>query len=842
MPKAPATAKVIAASWKGGTGPVAAVNSARSDHSAIAPRPVRVAAREDTGRRLRSPAFRSHHVLAAVDRQRRAGDEAAVLGGEEDDGAADLLRGAEAADRDQRNDLRLQDLGVDRLHHLGADVAGRDDVDGDPGARAFLGERLGEADVAGLRGRIVRLAGLALLAVDRGDGDDAAELAFAHAVPDRVRHVEDAVEVGVDHLAPLDGRHPVEHRVAGDAGVVDQDIDRAEVRLHLLDAGRAGLVVGDRPLVDRDAGLGLELVRRIVIAGVVRGDRVARRLQRLRDRGADAARAAGDECDACHVSSLPSCSGSLGSRHWAVGSRAAAYSQRVLTTAHCRLPTAALPLDAHGDAHAAADAQRRETLLGVAAAHLVEERDQDAGARGADRMADGDCAAVDVHDLRVPAHVLVDGERLRREGLVRLDEVEVLDLPAGPLERLARGRDRAGAHDRRIDAGGRPGGDAGERRQAALLRLLGRHQHHRGGAVVDAGRVAGRHRAILGEGGLQLADGLDRRAGADVLVLVDDGVAFPGLDGEGRDLVLEPAGLLRRLGLVLRGDGELVLVVARELPLRGDVLGRVAHVVAVEGVHQAVLQHRVDEPEVAHLGAGAHVGGVRRLAHRLHAAGDDDVGIAVGDLLHADGDGAQPRAAELVQAPGGLLLRDAGVHRRLAGRVLALAGGEHLAEDDLVDLRTLDLGARHGRLDRRLAEVVRRRVGEGAVEGPDRGPGRADDDDILPSHGCSPREAATGLAGSARLSGHQAEGGGEVKLSAVPASLPQCRAGRDGAHLLFSAGAETLKLGTAVSRRAPGRVPEGPSWNRASWRAKSHRRSSRNTPTADSTTPAPRPM
>ena len=49
MPKAPATAKVIAASWNGGTLPVAAVNSAKSDHSAIAPRPVRVALREDTG-------------------------------------------------------------------------------------------------------------------------------------------------------------------------------------------------------------------------------------------------------------------------------------------------------------------------------------------------------------------------------------------------------------------------------------------------------------------------------------------------------------------------------------------------------------------------------------------------------------------------------------------------------------------------------------------------------------------------------------------------------------------------------------------------------------------------
>ena len=73
--------------------------------------------------------------------------------------------------------------------------------------------------------------------------------------------------------------------------------------------------------------------------------------------------------------------------------------------------------------------------------------------------------------------------------------------------------------------------------------------------------------------------------------------------------------------------------------------------------------------------------------HGFLAAGHDDGGVAVGDLLHADGDGAKPRAAELVEAPGGLFLRNAGGHRGLPGRVLALAGGEDLAEDDLVHLR-----------------------------------------------------------------------------------------------------------------------------------------------------------
>ena len=222
--------------------------------------------------------------------------------------------------------------------------------------------------------------------------------------------------------------------------------------------------------------------------------------------------------------------------------------------------------------------------------------------------------------------------------------------------------------------------------------------------------------------------------GPDVLVLVDDDVALAARDGHGDDLVLELAALLRSLGLVLRGDRELVLLLAGKLPALRHVLGGGAHVVTVEGVQQSVLQHRVDELEVAHLGAAAHIGGVRRLRHRFLAARDDDVGVAVGDLLHADGDRAQARAAELVQPPGCLLLRDARRHRGLAGRVLALAGSEDLPEDDLVDLAGVDLRTLERRLDRHRPELVRRGVGEGAVERADRGAGRTNDHNVTSGH------------------------------------------------------------------------------------------------------------
>ena len=344
-------------------------------------------------------------------------------------------------------------------------------------------------------------------------------------------------------------------------------------------------------------------------------------------------------------------------------------------------------------------------------------------------MTDGNGAAVDVDDVRVPAHVLVDRAGLGGEGLVGLDEVEVARGPSGLFQRLARSRDRSRAHDRRIDAGRGPGDDAHERRDATTRRFRLAHQERACGAIIDARRVAGRDRAVLVEGRLQLLHRLDRCAVADIFVLVDDGVALAALDRHGDDLVLEPAGLLGGLGLVLRGQREPVLVLAGDLVLLGDVLGRVAHMIAVEGIPQPVLDHRVDQLGVAHLDAGAQVLGMRRQRHRFLAACDDDLRIAGGDLLHAECDGPQPRAADLVEAPGGRLLRQSAADRSLACRVLSLRRGQHLAEDDLVDLARLDAGTDEQVPDDGGAEFVAGRRGESAVEGTDRSARGAGDDD-----------------------------------------------------------------------------------------------------------------
>ena len=87
-------------------------------------------------------------------------------------------------------------------------------------------------------------------------------------------------------------------------------------------------------------------------------------------------------------------------------------------------PPAVLPLQALEDtcrAHAAADAQGGQALLGIGPfGHLMEQGDDDAGAGAADRVADGDGAAVDVDLLHVEAQLAGHGDGLGGKGLVGL--------------------------------------------------------------------------------------------------------------------------------------------------------------------------------------------------------------------------------------------------------------------------------------------------------------------------------------------------------------------------------------------------------------------------------------
>src|SRR5438105_690732 len=107
-----------------------------------------------------------------------------------------------------------------------------------------------------------------------------------------------------------------------------------------------------------------------------------------------------------------------------------------------------------------ADAHRCQSKACLARFHGLDEGRRDSCSAGAERMADGDGAAPDIHLLRIGFQQLDYGQCLGGEGLVDLDQVHVFKLQAGAFEGLVRGWDRTDAHDRGIDAGHGHGPDA----------------------------------------------------------------------------------------------------------------------------------------------------------------------------------------------------------------------------------------------------------------------------------------------------------------------------------------------------------------------------------------------
>src|SRR5580700_6085662 len=167
----------------------------------------------------------SAHVQAAVQREIRPGGEGRLLAHQPRDDRGDLVGLAEAFHRDGGDDF-LETVGLDGAHHVGADVAGGHGVDGDAARGDLLRERHREAVDAGLGGRVVGLPKLAALAVHRGDVDDAPPAALDHTVDHLLGDVKQRVEVGLDDRVPCLVGHLLERAVAGNAGVVDEDVDR----------------------------------------------------------------------------------------------------------------------------------------------------------------------------------------------------------------------------------------------------------------------------------------------------------------------------------------------------------------------------------------------------------------------------------------------------------------------------------------------------------------------------------------------------------------------------------------------------------------------------------------
>lgn len=83
--------------------------------------------------------------------------------------------------------------------------------------------------------------------------------------------------------------------------------------------------------------------------------------------------------------------------------------------------------DDHSDGVAAAQAERRETDVLVPVVQSIDERGEHAGSGASDGMSEGDGSAVDVELLVGDMELLLDRAGCRGEGLVVLEEVDIVD-------------------------------------------------------------------------------------------------------------------------------------------------------------------------------------------------------------------------------------------------------------------------------------------------------------------------------------------------------------------------------------------------------------------------------
>ena len=245
-------------------------------------------------------------------------------------------------------------------------------------------------------------------------------------------------------------------------------------------------------------------------------------------------------------------------------------------------------------------------------------------------MTERDGAAIHVDLRRVEAELAHDRERLDGERLVQFKQIDVLGSEAGPIERLANGGDRAHSHDRRVDADDRVRHDARQRRSSHGARLRAGGHDQRSGAVIDPGRIAGRHTSLFPvECRLQFGELLHRCPGAWIFVGVDaPELPFLLRDLDRHDLVSEAARLDRALCALLALCRESILILTRNLISGGDGLRGHAHVTVLDRAHQALGQDRINRFNVAHPIAPPRTGEkIGRVRHRLGPAGNDRIHV-----------------------------------------------------------------------------------------------------------------------------------------------------------------------------------------------------------------------
>ncbi len=244
---------------------------------------------------------------------------------------------------------------------------------------------------------------------------------------------------------------------------------------------------------------------------------------------------------------------------------------------------------------------------------------------------------------------------LRREGFVQLDHSHILRCQSKAHQQLAACGHRADAHDARRNTRRGPTQDSGNRRQSVVTDSIRRREDQCRRSVIDPGRIARRDAATFAKRGGQSGKRFGARLGARVFIAVNNHrIALALRDFNGCDFARQPAARQCRRRLLLRAQGEGVLILAADAEVFGDVFGGFRH--RADAILR--LDHRVDKAPadggIMDLGGPRkRLGGLghdkRRARHAFDAACDDQTGLTRPDRPCARDEGVHPGPAQPVQ-------------------------------------------------------------------------------------------------------------------------------------------------------------------------------------------------
>ena len=210
-----------------------------------------------------------------------------------------------------------------------------------------------------------------------------------------------------------------------------------------------------------------------------------------------------------------------------------------------------------GHTHTGTDAHAGDTDLLVCPLQFSKQSADLAGTSASKRVTECNSTTLGV-DLLLGNTKLVDTpDALGSEGLVDLVDVDIILSDAGLLQSNGDSLPRANTHEEGLDADDAGGNVLAEDLLAQTLGGGALHEEDGGGAVGDLGSVTGVDGAVLGKGGLDLAQRLGGDALPDAVVgLHVDGLLLAGL-GVGPfhiqrgDLLVEETSLLGLEGLLV---------------------------------------------------------------------------------------------------------------------------------------------------------------------------------------------------------------------------------------------------------------------------------------------------